>query len=38
VRELIGDAWTTEIDRAWGALRDELDRYVKDAVQAANIS
>jgi hemoglobin-like flavoprotein len=38
VRELIGDAWTTELDRAWGALRDELDRYVKDAVQAANIS
>jgi hemoglobin-like flavoprotein len=38
VRELIGAGWTAEIDRAWRVLLDELDRYVKDAVQAANIA
>jgi hemoglobin-like flavoprotein len=38
VRELIGSAWTTEIDGAWRDLLGELDRYVNDAVQAANIS
>lgn len=38
VHELIGNAWTPAIDRAWRTLLEELDRYVKDAVQAANIS
>jgi hemoglobin-like flavoprotein len=38
VRELIGDAWTDDVAAAWHGLLDELDRYVKDAVQAANIA
>jgi hemoglobin-like flavoprotein len=38
VHELIGPGWTAEIDRAWRALLGELDRYVKDAIQAANFA
>ncbi len=38
VRDLIGTRWTREIDSAWRTLLGELDRYVNDAVQAANIS
>jgi hemoglobin-like flavoprotein len=38
VRDLIGDAWTAEVAAAWRDLLDELDRYVRDAVQAANIA
>ena len=38
VRDLIGDAWTADVAAAWRGLLDELDRYVKDAVQAANIA
>jgi len=38
LRDLLGDAWTAEIDAAWRRLLVELDRYVKDALQAANIT
>lgn len=38
VRDLLGEQWSNEIDRAWRRLLDELDRYVRDAVQAANIA
>lgn len=38
VHELIGSAWTSEIDCAWQTLLNELDRYVRDAIQAANIA
>jgi hemoglobin-like flavoprotein len=38
VRELIGAQWTGEIDAAWRSLLAELDRYVKEAVEAANIA
>ena len=38
VRDLLGERWSDEIDRAWRKLLDELDRYVRDAVQAANIA
>jgi hemoglobin-like flavoprotein len=37
VRDLLGEQWSDEIHRAWRRLLDELDRYVTDAVQAANI-
>ena len=38
LRDLLGEAWTAEIDGAWRRLLGELDRYVKDAIQAANIA
>jgi hemoglobin-like flavoprotein len=38
VRDLLGAQWNDEIDTAWRGLLDELDRYVSDAVQAANIA
>ncbi len=38
VRDLLGEQWSDEIDSAWSKLLDELDRYVRDAVQAANIA
>jgi hemoglobin-like flavoprotein len=38
VRDLLGAQWNDEIEAAWRSLLDELDRYVKDAVQAANIA
>lgn len=38
VRDLIGDAWTEDVAAAWLGLLDELDRYVKDAIEAANIA
>jgi len=38
VRDLIGAQWTDEIDRAWRTLLSELDRYVKEALEAANIA
>lgn len=34
VQDLLGDEWTAEFDRAWRKLRDDLDRYVEDAVRA----
>ncbi len=38
VRDLIGDAWTNDTAAAWRGLLEELDRYVKDGVQAAGIT
>lgn len=38
VRDLIGMQWSAEIAAAWRRLLGELDRYVKDAIQAANIA
>ncbi len=34
VRDLLGDAWSPQIDAAWRELRTELDRYVDDAIRA----
>ena len=38
VRDLLGEQWSDEIDTTWRILHDVLDRYVGDAVQAANIA
>ncbi len=38
VQDLLGAQWSDEIDAAWRRLLGELDRYVRDAVQAANIA
>jgi hemoglobin-like flavoprotein len=38
LRDLLGEQWTPAIDKAWRALLGELDRYVKEAIQAANIT
>lgn len=34
VRDLLGDDWSPAIDAAWRRLRDELNRYVNEAVYA----
>jgi hemoglobin-like flavoprotein len=34
LRDLLGDDWTPQMDEAWRSLREELDRYVDDAVRA----
>ncbi|MBV9044393.1 MAG: globin, partial [Alphaproteobacteria bacterium] len=31
VREVLGDAWTADIDTAWAAMLAELDSYVEAA-------
>jgi hemoglobin-like flavoprotein len=34
VRDLLGDDWTPAMDTAWRTLREDLDRYVNDAIRA----
>jgi len=38
VRDLLGSEWTPETEAAWRQLLAELDRYVKDAIQALEIT
>jgi hemoglobin-like flavoprotein len=38
VRDLLGNEWTPETEAAWRQLLAELDRYVKDAIQALEIT
>jgi hemoglobin-like flavoprotein len=34
VRDLLGDDWSPAMDTAWRKLREDLDRYVDDAIRA----